>query len=237
MNDVVYAIEIHRLESSGLSIMDVKIGITTTNIDDILRQYSRSSRDVELLDMWKPNPQKNLHTVERGVHDIAEKYAYDRESEKFLFLQGNYENFKSSISKILQHTTKQELSKDSESIAKEVRRDFTGTTPGAIKILGETHSVQDWTDTLVTAMTKILNDVENQEKVTEIKGSKRSYFVQESEQFNLISPKKIPNTALYIESNFSANAIVRIIRRVMRKYEYNVNEFEILFAESGDVSK
>ena len=227
MSNVVYAIEINRLESSGLSIMDVKIGITTTSIDDILRRYRRSSRDVELLDMWRPNPEMNLHTVEHGVHDVAEKYAYNRDSEKFLFLQGNYKNFKESISKMLQHTTKQDLSEDSEPNENEEPRDYTGTTPGALKILGETHGVENWTDTLVTAMTKILSDVENQKKVTDIKGSKRNYFVQESEQFNLISPKKIPGTELYVESNFSANDIVRTIEKVMKKYGYDVSEFDI----------
>jgi len=35
--------------------MDIKIG-KPTDIDTTLRQYSRGNRDIELLDMWTPNP-------------------------------------------------------------------------------------------------------------------------------------------------------------------------------------
>ena len=89
MKEVVYAIRISHLEYSGLKIMDIKIG-KSTNIDTTLSQYSRGNRDIELLDMWRPNPDKTLSTAERGVHDVAERYAYSKQSEKFVFLQGAY---------------------------------------------------------------------------------------------------------------------------------------------------
>jgi hypothetical protein len=57
MVNVIYVIEIQPAESAGLSIIDVKIGITTTNIDYILQRYTRLSGDVELLNMWRPNPE------------------------------------------------------------------------------------------------------------------------------------------------------------------------------------
>jgi hypothetical protein len=53
--------------------------------------------------------------------------------------------------------------------------------------LEETQGVENWTDTLVTPMAKILSDVENQEKVTGIIGSKMNYFVRKSDYFNLLS--------------------------------------------------
>jgi hypothetical protein len=81
MSDVVYAIRISRLEYSGLKIMDIKIG-KSTNIENTIRQYSRGSRDIELLDMWAPNPDKTLSTAERGVHAVAERHAYHNQSEK-----------------------------------------------------------------------------------------------------------------------------------------------------------
>ncbi|WP_168654228.1 hypothetical protein [Halorubrum sp. PV6] len=36
------------------------------------------TRDVELPDMWTPNPDKTLSTAEHGVHVVAERYAYDK---------------------------------------------------------------------------------------------------------------------------------------------------------------
>ncbi|WP_237561604.1 GIY-YIG nuclease family protein [Halorubrum halophilum] len=100
MNEVVYAIRISHLEYSGLKIMDIKIG-KSTNIDNTLRQYSRGNRDIELLDMWTLNPDKNLSTAERGVHEVAEKYAYDKQREKFVFLQGAYQDFAETVNILL----------------------------------------------------------------------------------------------------------------------------------------
>jgi hypothetical protein len=31
--------------------------------------------------MWAPNPDKTLSTAERGVHAVAERYAYDKQSD------------------------------------------------------------------------------------------------------------------------------------------------------------
>jgi len=90
MTDIVYAIRISNMEYSGLKIMDVKIG-KSTNIDNTLSQYSRGNRNIELLDMWRPNPEKNLSTTENGVHEIAENYSYDRQSEKLVVSQSPLE--------------------------------------------------------------------------------------------------------------------------------------------------
>jgi hypothetical protein len=62
---MVCAIWISHLEYSGLKIMDSKIG-ESTDIKNTLRQYSRGNRDIELLDMWTPNPDKTLSTTDRG---------------------------------------------------------------------------------------------------------------------------------------------------------------------------
>ena len=70
MSDVVYAIRISHLEYSGLKIIDIKIG-KSTDIENTPRQYSRGNRDIELLDMWTPNPDKTLSTAEIGIHAAA----------------------------------------------------------------------------------------------------------------------------------------------------------------------
>ena len=231
MNDVVYAIRISNLEYSGLKIMDVKIG-KSTNIENTLSQYSRGNRDIELLDMWRPNPDKNLSTAERGVHDVAEKYAYDKQSEKFVFLQGGYQDFSETVNKILKNTSKEALSEETEPEETEELEDYTGKTPGVIKILGETHDVKNWTEALTTAITQILNEAEDEKKITEIKGRKRSYFVKEGRQSDLVAPRKIPDTELYVETNFSANDVVRIIEKSMNKYGHDTTQLEIFTEEN-----
>ena len=220
------------MEYSGLKIMDVKIG-KSTNIENTLSQYSRGNRNIELLDMWRPNPEKNLSTTERGVHEIAENYSYDRQSEKFVFLQSGYQEFADTVNKILRNTSKQELGETDEAPTQTQKDDYTGTTPAVIKILGDTYDVNNWTEALQTAISQILQDVEDQEKITEIKGRKRDYFVDRGDESGLIAPKEIPGTEYFVETNFSANDVNRIINKALNKYGYDTSQLEIYTEEEN----
>ncbi|MDB9235110.1 hypothetical protein [Halorubrum ezzemoulense] len=231
MSDVVYAIRISHLEYSGLKIMDIKIG-KSTDIENTLRQYSRGNRDIELLDMWTPNPDKTLSTAERGVHAIAEKYAYDKQSEKFVFLQGAYQEFVETVNMLLQNISRDDLAAESASSESDDVDDYTGTTPSVIKVLGETHDVDSWADALTVGVAAILRDVDDQERVTEIDGRTRSYFVEEGRQSDLFKPRGIPDTDLYVETNSSANDCVRRIEQVLEKYGYDRAELEIFTQKS-----
>ncbi|WP_017342162.1 hypothetical protein [Halorubrum sp. T3] len=231
MSEVVYAIRISHLEYSGLKIMDIKIG-KSTDIDNTLRQYSRGNRDIELLDMWTPNPDKTLSTAERGVHAVAEKYAYDKQSEKFVFLQGAYQEFAETVNMLLQNVSRDDLAAKSTSSESDDVDDYTGTTPSVIKILGETHDVGTWGETLTTAVTQILHDVDDHERIMEIQGRTRTYFAKTGDQSDLVRPQKIPDTDLYLETNLSAKDCVRRIRQVMEKYGYDTAELEIFTEET-----
>ena len=109
--------------------------------------------------------------------------------------------------------------------------DYTGTTPSVLKIFGETYDVDTWAETLTTAVTRILRDVDDPGRVTEIEGRTRTYFAGEGQQSELVKPQKISGTDLYLETNFSANTVVRTIERVMDKYEYDRAELEIFTEE------
>jgi SeqA protein. len=231
MQNIVYAIRISNMEYSGLKILDVKIG-KSTNIDTTLSQYSRGIRAIELLDMWRPNPDKTLSTAERGVHEIAKKYAYDKESEKFVFLQGSYQRFAETVNKILENTSREDLSDETDPNEATETDDYTGTTPGVIKILGEYHDPTNWRDTLTTAITHILSETDNHEEITEVTGSTRNYFVKDGRQSTLVAPQKIPDTELYVETNFSANDVVRVIEQVMSKYGYDTSQLQIFTEEN-----
>ena len=230
MSDVVYAILTSHLEYSGLKIMDIKIG-KSTDIDSTLRQYSRGNRDIELLDMWTPNPDKTLSTAERGVHAVAERYAYDKQSEKFVFLQGAYQEFAETVNMLLQNVTREDLVTETASSESTDVDDYTGTTPSVIKILGETHDVDSWADALTVGVAAILRDVDDHDRIKEVSGRKRTYFVEEGQQSELVKPRRIPDTNLYLETNFSANDCVRKIEQVMVKYGYDRTELEIFTEE------
>ncbi|WP_256948864.1 hypothetical protein [Halorubrum ezzemoulense] len=187
MSDVVYAIRISHLEYSGLKIMDIKIG-KSIDIDNTLRQCSRGNRDIELLDMWTPDPDKTLSTAERGFHAVAEQYAYDKQSEKFVFLQGAYQEFAETVNMLLQNVGRDDLDAESALSESDAVDDYTGTTPSVIKILGETHDVDSWADALTVGVATILRDLEDPERITEIDGRRRSYFVEEGWQSDLFKP-------------------------------------------------
>ncbi|MGM0568541.1 MAG: DUF4357 domain-containing protein [Elusimicrobiota bacterium] len=108
MKGIIYAIKINDLSHSGLRVLDVKIG-RTTNINSTLAQYRRVSRNIKILDMWLPNIALSLNDCERGAHDLAAKYAYERDSEKFVFLQESYNKFADNVSLLLKRTSKSDL--------------------------------------------------------------------------------------------------------------------------------
>ena len=177
------------------------------------------------------DPDKTLFTDERGVHAVAERYAYDKQSEKFVFLQGAYQEFAETVKMLLWNVSREDLPAESASSESDDMDDYTGTTPSVIKILGETHDVDSWADALTVAIAAILRDVDGHERIKEVSGRKRIYFVEEGQQSDLVKPRGIPDTNLYLENNFSANDCVRKIEQVMEKYGYDRSKFGMFTGE------
>lgn len=120
MNNIIYAIEITNLSYSGLRILNVKIG-KTTNLKATLRQYRRTSPEAQILNLWESNFHKSLSECEKGVHKIAEIYAYERKGETFIFLQESYKDFAENVDLLLKNIQKEKvLSKKGQ---KEYRED------------------------------------------------------------------------------------------------------------------
>lgn len=105
---IVYAIRIARVESSGLKIMHVKIGITK-NLDTTIQSYSRGNPETVLLNLWQTNPNLSANSCENGVHKLASKYAYSRDREKFIFLQDTYLDFADNVHSLLLQTTRDDV--------------------------------------------------------------------------------------------------------------------------------
>lgn len=101
--NVVYAIQTSNIGMGSLKIIHVKIG-KTNNIKSTIAQYKRSSIDIKVLNLWFPNNKKTLSQCEKGVHEIAEKFAHIRKGEKFIFLSDTYPKFEQIISLILEET-------------------------------------------------------------------------------------------------------------------------------------
>lgn len=223
-DEVVYAVQIHKLTSPGLKVLDVKIG-KTTNIKATLAQYRRSSKGVKLLNLWKPNKELTLSNCERGVQVMADEYAHDSEGEKFTFLQNRYNDLSEIVSKLLKPTTrarksmKKKETKIEEKKKKSEIKDYTGKKPKSIRLRDNDFEVKTWRDVVKTVAKEIYNKVEDFSKVTEIKGTKRSYFARNEDE--LISPKSIPDSPYYFEGRMSAERLVVVAKRILDKFGYD----------------
>jgi len=109
MTEVIYSIELDTLDTTGLTMVKVKMG-KTSNLESRLNNYQTGMLgEPKVLDVWYPNPDVGLSSVENGVLDIAQQYSYNRNGEAFVFLQNGYQEFSETIDKLLEATTREKL--------------------------------------------------------------------------------------------------------------------------------
>jgi len=229
MTNVIYAVKTHDLSYADLTIKEVKIG-RTSNINSTMSQYNRSHRNPEILDIWKPNKELTLSTCEKGVLDLAEKYAHERDGETFRFLQDGYEEFADNISSLLGSTTMKELKEGKKEPKEEKeakKEDYTGEKPEFFVLNEDYREVKNWRDVLGKVAKKIYEENEDFEKVLEIKGRTRNYF-SKNDPDKLVDAERITDTSYYHEGNLSANQIMNIVKRLMNEFDYDYeSEFKI----------
>jgi len=225
MNEIIYAIKMTDLKYSGLSISDVKIG-KTGNIKSTLSQYRRGNRGANILDLWEPNPSKTLSECEQGVHKIAEKYAYERDGEKFIFLQEDYDKFSSSISLLFKKVSKDIISNNRREVKKEKKTEYTGKNPTTIKFLNQFYQVNSWREVFHVVAYQIYKNQDDFSPALKIKGKKRKYFSKNSS--DLKDAKKLESTPYFFEGNISANQIVSLINKLLETFGYRKDSFKIV---------
>lgn len=121
-DQIIYSVRVAEISYGGLKIMHVKIG-KTNNIELTLRGYSRSNMEAVLLNLWTANPELDPTTCEKGVHKIAQKYAYKRESEKFIFLQDSYNGFEENVNLLLKQSTNDSTKNEKSKTARTVKQE------------------------------------------------------------------------------------------------------------------
>lgn len=227
MDEIIYAIKVADLSYSGLKVLDVKIG-QTTNIKNTLTQYRRSHRSVEILNLWESNRSKTLSDCEKGIHKIAEKYSYEREAEKFIFLQESYEEFSRNVNLLLRRITEQELEREETTFgsSKYDTIDYTGTRPKLIKFKNKEYEVNSWRDVLHTVARMIYESKRDFSLALNIRGAKRDYFSEKAS--NLVDPVEIKGSPYFFEGNISANLTMRIIEKLLDVFNYDKSDLEVV---------
>lgn len=221
---VIYAIELNTVDADGLRIVKVKIG-KTTDLESRLANFQTGMfGEPEVLNVWRPNPDVSLSSAETGVLELAEKNAYDRGGEAFVFLQDGYQQFSETADKLLKTTTLREINGDGPEPPGE---DHTGEVPAVIKLHSEAYAVSSWADCLVTVAEAMMSQVQNKKPLKQVRGQKVNYVVEEGEEAQMVSPKPIADSNLYIETNFSANDVVRVSEKILTAYDHDLAEFRI----------
>lgn len=227
MGEVVYAIELNTLDTAGLTMLKTKIG-KTSDIESRLSDYQTGMLgEPEVLDLWYPNPDVSLSSVENGTLDVAEQFAYNRSGEVFVFLQDEYQQFSETVDKFLCSTTREEIETNSSSTRTE-GQDYTGKVPALIKLNGKTYDVSSWRECPITVAEIILSETENIEPIKQVSGRTRDYIVEEGKQYEQTKPEPISNADLYIETNLSAKNAVSVCEKILKAYNYDLANFTVL---------
>jgi hypothetical protein len=228
MTEVIYAIELDTLDTAGLTMVKVKIG-KTNNLESRLNDFQTGMlSEPEVLDIWYPNPDISLSSVENGILDIAEQYSYNRNGEAFVFLQDGYQQFSETINKLLEATTREEIRDLSSDEGEPSAEDYTGEVPAAVRFDGEMHEVSSWAECVVTVAEWVLSQAESEEPLKQVSGRTRDYVVEEGEESHQVSPKPIGDSELYVETNFSANTVIQVSQKMLEAYDYDLAKFDVL---------
>lgn len=227
MKKVIYAVKVASLSYGELKILNIKIG-QTSDIKSTLRQYRRISPEVKLLDLWEVNPMiTNPYELEKGVHKLAERYAYDRKGEKFVFLQENYQNFTENLNLLLKNATKKAFTDRSTKKSKKIREnDYTKKKPKLIIFRGKNFKVNTWREVLSKVAEEIYREQEDFSPALSIRGRKRIYFSKNDQ--DLISPQRIEDSPYFCEGNLSANQIMKIVEKLLNVSGHNSQNLKVI---------
>lgn len=103
---------------------------------------------------------------------------------------------------------------------------YTGKSIVAFTFRGTRYHVRSWKELLITITNLMLSAHREQfDKVLNLVGRKRPYFTRNPNE--LRDPERINNTDIYVETNLSANSIVKLSKSVVTLFGYRENDLSI----------
>ncbi len=149
----------------------------------------------------------------KAADDLVAKFLNEN-SSKLLFSKGE------------SRTSSNVTPKFAKPIAESAFRGFTGSTPQAFDFKGETFKVSSWIELLMTLTAKLATTHgADFRRVLSLKGRKRPYFSEKSEVLRI--PKNVNGTEIFVESNLSANSIVRLCKDLLFLFGHTDSELTI----------
>lgn len=108
---------------------------------------------------------------------------------------------------------------------------YVFTKPHMVKLAGKEYSVWNWKDVLPLVARELLK-VDKQQfmrSAEKFAGRKKQYISKSTH--GMESPRKIPGSDLYIETNFSADHTVQRCRELLRLNGGNIGDFAVLVSQ------
>lgn len=124
------------------------------------------------------------------------------------------------------------LSSDTKGISKSnSKRGYAFKSVSSIYFRGEKYNMKNWRDVLLTICKIIYSSHKKDfDKVFSLTGRERPYFSKDPN--DLRNPKKINGLDIYVETNFSANGIVRLSYKIISLFGYSKKDLMIETNES-----
>jgi len=109
--------------------------------------------------------------------------------------------------------------------------DPKGRKPSSVVIFGKAVEVVSWRDVLVTVAHAMVKEHPREYKkiLLSIHGRTREapYFTHNRDE--LIMPKLIPDTSIYVEGNMSARSVVRMCQRLLDEFGHKLTDLRITY--------
>lgn len=106
------------------------------------------------------------------------------------------------------------------------KESYTGKSIESFTFQGTKHQVRTWRQLLtIICATMAATQKDGFEEVLNLTGRKRPYFSKKPDQIR--KPRKIDGTDIYVETNLSANSIVRMSTKVLSLFEYKPEDLSI----------
>jgi len=127
------------------------------------------------------------------------------------------------------YTDNTKLFRDKELVDKQLvvkTGNYTGKSVSAFIFKNKRQKVKYWIDVLIEVCKLMRNLYNNSfERILELRGRKKPYFSKNADELRI--PYQIADSDIYMETNLSANSIVRISISVISLFGYSDDDFTI----------
>ena len=227
-----YTVEIYDQESKDIveklkEFLSKENVISDTSIENAERVY-RSRQKQYLIKETLPKAWKKIMTepdelLVELLADTTEKlcgYKPDNVMVEQFLLKINQESRQTKKESL---TSVQKLSTQNSRIPLE---GYSGKSIISFTFKGDKYSVRSWKEMLIKICNLMLSAHREQfDKVLNLVGRKRPYFTRNPHK--LRSPERLNNSDIYVETNLSANSIVKLSQNILALFGYGESDFSV----------